>query len=102
VLIGALIRFCVAIQRIKTDNSLAESYTTVAIRAKDHPLYSIFSEECGKLANHLGIEISDIEIGFIWLQSLGNGIYHNEHHHDSYGQPVVTGITAKIIDKISQ
>jgi mannitol operon transcriptional antiterminator len=102
VLIGALIRFCVVIQRIKTDNSLVESYTTVAINAKDHPLYSIFSEECAILAKHLEIEISDTEIGFIWLQSLGNGMYHNEQHHDSYGQPVVTEITAKIINKVSQ
>lgn len=102
VLIGVLIRFCVVIQRIKTDNSLAESYTAVAIKAKDHSLYSIFSEESVKLANHLGVGISDTEIGFIWLQSLGNGMYHNEHHHDSYEQSVVTEITAKIINKVSQ
>ena len=102
VLIGALIRLCVVIQRIKTGNSLAPSYMTVAIKAKDHPFYSIFNEECEVLANHLGIEISDTEVGFIWLQSLGNGMYHNEHYHDSYGQPIVTGITAKIIEKISQ
>jgi mannitol operon transcriptional antiterminator len=102
VLIGVLIRFCVVIQRIKTDNSLAESYTTVAIKAKDHSLYNIFSEESAILADHLGIEISDTEIGFIWLQSLGNGMYHNEQHHDRYQQPVVTGITAKIINKVSQ
>ena len=102
VLIGVLIRFCVVIQRIKTDNSLAESYTAVAIKAKEHSLYRIFSEESVILANHLGIEISDTEIGFIWLQSLGNGMYHNEQHHESYGQPVVTEITAKIINKVSQ
>lgn len=101
-LIGALIRFCVVIQRIKTDNSLAESYTTVAIKAKDHPLYSIFSVECANLAKYLEIEISDTEIGFIWLQSLGNGMYHNEQHHDSYGQPIVIEMTTKIICKISQ
>ncbi|GMA98401.1 transcriptional regulator ManR [Pelosinus sp. IPA-1] len=100
-LIGALIRFCVVIQRIKTNNGLTASDTTVAIQAKEHPVYSIFSEECAALANHLGIEISDTEIGFVWLQSLGNGMYHNELHHDSYKQPVVTGITAKIISKVS-
>jgi transcriptional regulatory protein LevR len=102
VLIGVLIRFCVVIQRIKTVNSLAESYAGVAIKAKEHSLYRIFSEESVILANHLGIEISDTEIGFIWLQSLGNGMYHNEQHHDSYGQPVVTEMTAEIINKVSQ
>jgi len=102
VLIGVLIRFCVVIQRIKTDNSLAEAYTTVAIKAKDHSLYNIFSEESAILANHLEVEISDTEIGFIWLQSLGNGMYHNEHHHNSYEQPVVTGINAEIINKVSR
>jgi transcriptional antiterminator len=101
-LIGALIRFCVVIQRIKTNNGLTAFDTTVAIKAKEHPFYSIFSEECTALANHLGIEISDTEIGFIWLQSLGNGMYHNELHHDGYKQPVVTDITAKIISKVSQ
>ena len=101
-LIGALIRFCVVIQRIKTNNGLTASDTTVAIQAKEHPVYSIFSEECAALANHLGIEISDTEIGFVWLQSLGNGMYHNELQHDGYKQPVVTGITAKIISKVSQ
>lgn len=102
VLIGVLIRFCVVIQRIKTDNSLAESYTAVAIKAKDHSLYNIFSEESAILASHLGVEISDTEIGFVWLQSLGNGMYHNEQHHDRYQQPIVTGITARIINQVSQ
>ncbi|AIF52755.1 transcriptional antiterminator, BglG [Pelosinus sp. UFO1] len=101
-LIGALIRFCVVIQRIKTNNGLTAFDTTVAIQAKEHPFYSIFSEECAALANHLGTEISDTEIGFIWLQSLGNGMYHNELHHNGYKQPVVTGITAEIISKVSQ
>lgn len=101
-LIGTLIRFCVVIQRIKTNNGLTAFDTTVAIKAKEHPFYSIFSEECAALAKHLGIEISDTEIGFVWLQSLGNGMYHNEFHHDGYKQPVVTGITAKIISKVSQ
>lgn len=101
-LIGALIRFCVVVQRVKTNNSLAPSYMTVAINAKEHPFYSIFSEECNTLASRLEIQLSDTEIGFIWLQSLGNGVYQQEHQQDSYGQPVVTGITTKIIANISQ
>lgn len=67
--LGLFIRFCVMVQRIRTDHSFASSPAGMSF--SPNALYIQVRQECDALADCLGIAISESEIQYIWPQWLG-------------------------------
>lgn len=100
-LLGLFVRMCVVIQRIQTRHSLQPTAFS-GLKGSHHPLYSCIQQECAALAEHLGLEIPESEIQYIWLQWLDLFSQDNEGL-SVQGQPLaMTALTAQLIAGVSQ